>query len=250
MKNIYIVKHYWDEKSYGATLEPKWLFSSDNLNKEEKKIKNIILECIKLSKYNSLALNKPFYEKKDNFYIYFCYKDKNDPDPSNNRKVTDITFIISPKSLKYPCDLMNQNNYIIKSKKNYFILIISIFVLIVLWFYLNQNSLNQELQSNKQQNITKQIEIKQNIKKTIIITKEENTQFEKICKKYNNFKKGNKCYEQYFREICNKKYKDNYDKWLNNQKMCKVIVENSTKDKELRLAPTELQKFIKNYKNK
>ena len=69
---------------------------------------------------------------------------------------------------------------------------------------------------------------------------------ESAKKLYDNFKKGDKCYEQYFRDICNKKYKDNYDKWLNNHKMCKVIVENSTKDKELRLAPTELQKFIQN----
>ena len=114
MKNIYIVKHYWDEKSYGATLEPKWLFSSEKLNNEERKVKDIILEYTKLSKYNELALKKPLYEKKDNFYIYFCYKDKNDPDPTNNRKVTDITFIISPKPLKNPCKLEKLNTFVIK----------------------------------------------------------------------------------------------------------------------------------------
>jgi hypothetical protein len=98
MKNIYIIKHYWDEKSYGATLEPKWLFSKDNLNKDELKVKKIVEFYTKLSNYNSLSLNKPRFEKFENLYIYFCYKDKNDPDPTNNRKVTDITFVISPKN--------------------------------------------------------------------------------------------------------------------------------------------------------
>ena len=248
MKNIYIVKHYWDEKSYGATLEPKWLFSSDNLNNEEREVKNIILEYTKLSKYNELALKKPLYEKKDNLYIYFCYKDKNDPDPTNNRKVTDITFIISPKPLKNPCKLEKLNTFVIKSKKHYLLFPIFFFLIIGILFFILYKPLKKTEQ--KEQIIAKKYE-KASIKKEKkeFLREKQKTQLDLICEKYSNILNGTKRYQQYFKDICNKKTNLSYQQWLDKKnRLCKMIVENPQKDKELRRAPKELQEFIKNYK--
>ena len=253
MKNIYIVKHYWDEKTCGATIEPKWLFSKSNLNKEETKIKQIIEYYTKLSKYNELVLNKPKFEKFEDIYVYFCYKDKEDPDPTNNRKVTDITFIISSKKLKHPCELANKNKFVISST-NYFFYIIVLFMvfLIILFFLLNKQS-NKITQIDSQQ----QLYNKTTVKKTESTIKPNNMKKEKkqlnktqlICQKYQFVLETSpkKCYQKFFYDICKNNYKNSYNKWLEKHTTCKRMVKNVNKDKELKIAPKELKNFIKRY---
>ena len=252
MKNIYIVKHYWDEKTYGATIEPKWLFSKSNLNKEKLKIKKIIEYYTGLSKYNELALNKPKFEKLEDLYVYFCYKDKNDPDPTNNRKVTDITFIISSKKVKYPCELADKDKFVISSSNYFFNSFVLFIIFLIVLFYLLKNHSNDE--------ITK-IDNKHNktiVEKTKITLKTNNIKKEKqlnktqlLCQKYQYILviSPKKCYQEFFYDICKNNYKNSYSKWLEKDTNCKKMVKNINKDKELKIAPKELKNFIKRYPN-
>ncbi len=255
MKNIYIVKHYWDEKTYGATIEPKWLFSKSNLNKEESKIKKIIEYYTGLSKYNELALNKPKFEKFEDIYVYFCYKDKDDPDPTNNRKVTDITFIISSKKLKHPCELVKKNKFVISSS-NYFFYVFALFMLfLIICFFSFKKQFNNEITQVDNQNI--QLNNKTIVEKTESTLKTNNVKKEKkqlnktqlICQKYQAVLKisPKKCYQKFFYDICKNNYKNSYNKWLEKHITCKRMVKNVNKDKELKISPKELKNFIKRY---
>ena len=257
MKNIYIIKHYWDENTYGATIEPKWLFSNDNLNEEELKVRDIVKKYISLSKYNELSLKKPDFEKINNVYVYFCYNDKNDPDPTNNRKVTDITFIISPKKLNNPCILINKNNFKIALKKNYllyilFFVAVALIIFILLNINTNNSSQKKDIPHNKEI-----ISEQKNTETKKEISKIHNKTYKKshlniICKKYHYLieSKIKKCYQKFLYDVCTNNYNKSYNQWLNNDKRCKIEVGKMKKDKDLKEVKKDLQEFIKNYPQK
>ena len=259
MKNIYIIKHYWDEKTYGATITPKWLFSKPDLTKEEKKIRETMKHYTRLSKYNELSSKKPSFEKFENLFIYFCYKDKNDPDPTNKRKVTDITFIISPKELKNPCELKDKNQSIIPLPKQYvyiFYVIAFILILFATIFMFNKKTAptNQNLSPHKNEKTTS---IQKTIEeKTEPIKPQPKKKIKKInktklmCQRYNNILTNPpKCYQKFFEDVCNKNYKNSYNQWLKNDKICHSMVGNINNDEELKQQNSEFQKFIKGFPN-
>jgi len=262
MKNIYIVKHYWDENSYGATLEPSYLFSSSKLNKEEKRVKEIISYYISLTQYNRLALEKPSFEKRGKFYIYFCYKDKDDPDPSNNRKVTDITFIVSPSQLSHPCELTKRNLFKIPIEdKNYLFYIVGGILILIgisgLYFFQSfrqTNSFTPSFSNNT--NFSKVINNNGTNSSSALSTQMtvESKKIAKIKKKCKELSpywnvEVKKCYQKFLSAICLENYKGTYNQWLHQNIRCASIVGSMETDKELQQAPQDLIIFIKRFPN-
>ena len=128
--NIYIFRHYWNEKG-SATIEPSWITEhAENLSSTQQKIKVISKKLLDPSKYVQLSQTRLNRERMDGYYIYYCYHKKNDPDPANLRMVTEITFYISHKEIfTHLCNLDIPADYVIKQKEyvNIMLFLVSLF---------------------------------------------------------------------------------------------------------------------------
>ena len=216
------IKHYWDEETAEATIEPSWITSSsDNLTKEQQKIKILVKEKL-LNRYKDLSTNKPKKEIFENYIFTYLYKTKKDPYPNRDRMVTDITLCI-------------------KIKKNYnlYFILILIFILIGGYLLLNNKKPQKEIvivndykiensKKDDKKDEFKKIEQKQAIEKP----KQKNNEIlpppkvklnkldilrEKVCKKNEfNVKLADKCWQYFIQNKCDKKTDLSYNNWLKN----------------------------------
>jgi hypothetical protein len=195
----YIIKHYWSEKSYGATIEPEWITSSsDNLTEEQKKIKEVVQKLLVLKNYNRIAKEKPKQEEIDGYTIKYSYLDKDDPDPTNDRKVTDITFCIN----------VNKKNNL-----DLYLVIFAIIIFIVIAIFLSLKNITNKESNQKpiEKNVT---EIHKNITSSVkkeekVVIKHKESLLEKVCSQNLKFKKSDRCWKYYIDELnCNKNAKN------------------------------------------
>ena len=147
MKKTFIFKHYWDKHDASAKLIPEWLSQSDSkLSSEQIKLKELARELTSPSRYGTLCKNSTDILNIDGYYV--CYKCQNDedPDPTNNRQVTNITFCVSKKIIdKDNCDWKVSNTYIPiekQSYKKYATVIVAILVAAILYIGLDNTKNN------------------------------------------------------------------------------------------------------------
>jgi Sec-independent protein translocase protein TatA len=94
-------RHYWHSEDYAARIEPEWIsYPDEALSSEQKRWKQVARKLLDPTKYSQLADAMPESEILDGYYIYYRYEQKEDPDPSNNRNATNITFCLSTKKVR------------------------------------------------------------------------------------------------------------------------------------------------------
>jgi hypothetical protein len=268
---VYVVKHFWDEETKGTRVKPEWIIDSkENLTNEEKTIRNLVLEkLIKPAYYFKYTSEKPSMLNIDGYYVYFCYKTKLDPDPSNNRIVTDVTFFISKKKINIDnvdlCNAEIPKNYILELRKKTrkrLALFITFFLLSMFagFYFLSEND---KLETSrrlpiKTSIIEKKLEViakNKILMETKNISKVENSKIKKVSQKndvVNTFcqneyiKKlidSEKCYSDFINNKCNGKIPRNtsFRSWLDginrgkyktNNPICKLIAKKG-KDEDL-----------------
>lgn len=91
------IKHYWDEENYGTKVTPGWITSSEKVSAEKARIREIMNQLLSPAEYNRLSEERPGQGMIGDYTVKYHYTDKDDPDPSNSRKVVDITFYVSKK---------------------------------------------------------------------------------------------------------------------------------------------------------
>lgn len=190
----YTIKHYWDKKSYGATIEPTWLTSSTKLNREQEDIKRLFNKIL-LKKYNDLAKNKPAQEKIDGYTIKYTYKDKDDPDPTNNRKVTDITFCITLPTKK-------RSRFLI-----YGVLVLAL-ILLGLYFTISYN-FKKHINNTSVKKIAKGQE-----ESKLSPLPPEHVLLKKVCSLKADWESKQKCSAYYIKERCKNRTKLFYPNWV------------------------------------
>ncbi len=202
----YTIKHYWDDETSEATIEPKWITSSSSeLSSEQKKVKKIVNKLFSATNYNYLSRDKPQKESIEGFDLIYTYRDKKDPHPSRDRMVTDVTICIT-------------------KKKKYLSYILGFIILSVsLYFFLSNNSQKiavkeTVVETNKTVRETKDLKIN---KKEIV---KKQTPFDKlreqVCsdEKF-NVKLPDKCWQYFVASKCTKKVDNFYKQWLENQRL-------------------------------
>ncbi len=247
---IYVIKHWWDESDYGTKVRPKWITAKKvknteldkeerEPNKEEKKIKNIAK--VVLEEYNDLVEKKPAMKKINGFFVYYCYlKEKNDPDPSNSRRVTDMIFYISPRPLVNPCFLQIPDNYILektdsKSIFAYLALgLIFLFAIISLYKFSHSEPKNN---SSADPIVSQNLENTQDRKSpdSAIGRTKTLSKYKQFCNENKNdiakeIKSLEYCYQHYLKEICENDIEKSWSSWLEehkksakSEKVCRFI---------------------------
>lgn len=157
MKKIFTFKHYWDKSDASAKLMPEWLSYSDSkLSYEQKKIKKLARKLTSPSLYAQLSKHDSGVQNIMGYHVYYQCKKEEDFDPTNNRKVTNITFCISKKPIdENKCSWKVSDLYIPLEKKShtkYVIASVVIFAGALLYVWLDNtksNIVNNEIISDK-----------------------------------------------------------------------------------------------------
>lgn len=190
----YTIRHYWADKSYGATIEPSWLTSSSAGLSKEKEVLKTFFNNVLLKNYNRLAHDKPKQEVIDGYTIKYSYKDKDDPDPTNNRKVTDIIFCIT----------------VPRKKSHNFTYAIFILFLIGAYILFPSNTKNATNNLSVEETITEKEIIQEKPK----VVKKELRILEKVCDLNITYDNVQKCWSYYVKDRCEKKTQEPYFTWF------------------------------------
>jgi len=233
--SIFLFRHYWSDEDHTAKIEPEWISQRDNsLSAKQRRWKRVAKRLLEPSKYAQLSMDMPEKESIDGYYIYYRYLKKDDPDPTNSRTATDITFCISTKELREgECSWEVSSRPIesIKSssKKMIWILTVVIFSLLLISYILSKYS-------------SKSIDIER-------VSVESNRSIynnqEDICSELFGevvAREVNYCYEWYIDQRCNLKVSDSYQIWLQNlpndrnllRKQC-ILIENINDDQDFKV---------------
>lgn len=172
----YIIKHYWDERSSSATLEPEWLGERmENLSKKQQKLKKLYQETLgNAIKYQELTHSKLAQEQIGDFHIRYTYNTKKDPlrkgKPDEVRQVTDITMCITKTKRK-------------KQSGELFMVLagVAIAVLIIVFLF-NTEEEDPDISSQKERIF--KTDTKKDTSETLNVYKEhkKDTVFQKVCK--------------------------------------------------------------------
>ncbi len=227
----YIIKHYWDDDTFDATLEPEWISSSKVLNAEEQEVKKLVNKLLSGTNYNNLSRDKPKNEIIDGFELTYTYRDKKLPHPSIERMVTDITICITKK--------VNYLPYI------FVVGIITIFLSLAFIVLKNNDKSKSEIKIEVKQQENKSIKVDKTIAKQEKQKVIKKVTISPICRNDDiNIPSPEKCYQIFIKEKCTQKSSISYDKWLssNSPSEC-TYINNSSVDEDLKT-------FIKSLKNK
>jgi len=208
MRCNYVIKHYWDEKTKSATLEPKWISSGEKLSSEQESIKKLYEKTLgDATYYSKLAESKIESEIIDGYKIKYSYLEKDDPLHKNARRVTDISMCIKTP-IKLPI-------------KSFLISTFFVFVTFLLGYYLlNQNA--EESKNQKIESLDKiQIDNVKKKKKLAVEDKKEEKFY--ICnEEWKTYSIGDSaettCLQSYFTSYCNHETKLISKEWLKQTK--------------------------------
>ena len=146
MKKTFIFKHYWDKHDASAKLIPEWLSQSDSkLSSGQIKLKELAGELTSASRYGNLCKNSSSILNIDGYYVCYQCQNDEDPDPTNNRQVTNITFCVSKKIIdRDNCDWKVSNTYIPLEKQSYkkYVTVIAVILATALLYMGLENSKN------------------------------------------------------------------------------------------------------------
>ncbi len=146
MKKTFTFKHYWGKNDASAKLIPEWLSQSDSeLSSEQIKLKELARELTSASRYGNLCKNSSSILNIDGYYVCYQCQNDEDPDPTNNRQVTNITFCVSKKIIdKDNCDWKVSNTYIPIEKQSYkkYVTVIAVILAAALLYMGLENSKN------------------------------------------------------------------------------------------------------------
>jgi hypothetical protein len=200
----FIIRHYWDEKSKSATVEPAWLTSGEELSSDKQAIKELYNKTLgDATYYIQLSKEKPKEESIDGYHIKYNYVSKDDP-LNNNRKVTDITMCIDVPFRFLSMKILG---------------ILVVIILSIIWGmqYQSNKAISTEPEEvakiieKSKKNVIKSVVSKKNIlaKKTFFICNEEWQEFE-----IRDDKAQTACLQDYFKYYCNNHTKLSLEKWL------------------------------------
>lgn len=208
MRCNYVIKHYWDEKTKSATLEPEWISSGEKLSSEQESIKKLYEKTLgDATYYSKLAESKIESEIIDGYKVKYTYLEKDDPLHKNARRVTDISMCIKTP-IKLPI-------------KSFLITTFFVFVTFLLGYYLlNQNA--EESKNQKIESLDKiQIDNVKKKKKLVVEDKKEEKFY--ICnEEWKTYSIGDSaettCLQSYFTSYCNHETKLISKEWLKQTK--------------------------------
>jgi len=231
----WIIKHYWNEKTKSATLEPSWLTSGEKISSEQERIKQLYNQTLgNLNYYNTLSSKKIPHEVIDGFNIEYKYKTKKDPlNPEGNRMVTDIEMIVSKQ----------------KSYFKYLILLFVMLVTIIIMYVFTENeedavSIKENKKSIQEIHSLAPASNIKNIKKKEIKFNICNYQDLSI----KNDDDATKCLKSYLENYCNRKIKYNLNKYLQTKPLkCWAIENLNLKELSLKKYTKKEQCAIKNF---
>ena len=211
----YTIKHYWDEKTKSATLEPKWISSGEKLSSEQESIKKLYEKTLgDATYYSKLAESKVEFETINGYKIKYSYLEKDDPLHKNARRVTDISMCIKTP-MKLPI-------------KSFLISTFFVFITFLVGYYL----LNQTTEEPKNKKIElhhDKVQVDAVIRKNNLVVKDKKEEKFYICnEEWKTYiiedNKGKKdtyqtsCLQSYFTSYCNKKTELISKEWLKQTK--------------------------------
>ena len=204
----YIIKHYWDEKTKSATLEPEWISSGEKLSSEQESIKKLYEKTLgDATYYSKLAESKVESETRDGYKIKYSYLEKDDPLHKNARRVTDISMCIKTP-IKLPI-------------KSFLISTFFVFVTFLVGYYLlNQTT---EEPKNKKIELHDKVQVDAAIKKNNLVVKDKKEEKFYICnEEWKTYSIGDSaettCLQSYFTSYCNHETKSISKEWLKQTK--------------------------------
>ena len=254
-------RHYWDDKTWASKVEPAWLTkSAEGLSPELKKIKQIADKLLDPGKYAQISRqNTDGSEILDGYYVYYRLVKKPDPDPTNNRIATDITFCISRKKLNQEqCnwEVSNSLPFVRQKRKINIIgwITLSLAILLLMFFFLKntqkEDDVPKETQKKNEETISPSIVVdtlasKPNNNRQIVHEKTElyrdkvcETEFENLTINSTDY-----CFLIYAYQRCTKKSRISYDRWLKDPSRKKDVqnmryakcnfIENTESDRDL-----------------
>ena len=219
MKKAFVFKHYWDEKDASTKLSPSWLTHSDKrLVLWQRKMKKIAVELTEPLKYMELSQDcqSERIRSVGSYFMTHRCKKKEDPDPTNDRWVTDITFCIAKrkKDIK-ECSWEIEEIYH-KSKQDrfvpYLIYILLIMAALLFLYYLDVSDEKKKVPTVSNVDSIGQIHRQK------MIHKHEGLRSKYFCNKYfgkilHKDELGY-CFESYINDRCIGQIGDSYSKWL------------------------------------
>ena len=204
----YIIKHYWDEKTKSATLEPEWISSGEKLSSEQESIKKLYEKTLgDATYYSKLAESKVKFETIDSYKIKYSYLAKDDPLHKNARRVTDISMCIKIP-IKFPI-------------RSFLISFFLVFVTLLIGYYL----VNQKTEESKNQKIEllDKVQVDNVKKKNELAVKDKKEEKFYICnEEWKTYSIGDSaettCLQSYFTSYCNHETKSISKEWLKQTK--------------------------------
>jgi len=200
----YTIKHYWDEKTKSATLEPEWISSGEKLSSEQESIKKLYEKTLgNATYYSKLAESKVESETRDGYKIKYSYLEKDDPLHKNARRVTDISMCIKTP-IKLPI-------------KSFLISTFFVFATFLVGYYLlNQTT---EEPKNKKIELHDKVQVDDATKKNNFVVKDKKEEKFYICNeawKTYSIEKDDQttCLQSYLASYCNNKTKLMSQEWL------------------------------------
>jgi hypothetical protein len=256
MKKTFIFKHYWDKGDASAKLIPEWLSQGDSkLSSEQIKLQELARELTSPFRYAQLSKNRYGNLNINGYYVYYqCEKDK-DPDQTNNRQVTNITFCVSRKNInKDDCKWEVSETYIPEKKQSYkkyvIVILATLSILATVLLYMGLNNTENNIDKNEIiSNINdysvlvdqwNEAAIKNNLSDKYILPRDNNS--ENIVKKLNSILSAYAKDTQTL-NLCTKK-KDNHKFYIPVRDYCQFIASKKSKNNIYLTAEMDEERMI------